>query len=115
MNTSYSHDHLGSVWYHSEPSEDPYSRNHFFAISYIRLANSYTLKEPNLTKLKLVLRNKSNTYFNPSYITKQEFAKISKKLSRDQVEAVFNKFDKDGDGVLSFDEFRSMLTNKDKK
>jgi Ca2+-binding EF-hand superfamily protein len=52
---------------------------------------------------------------NDGYITKQEFAKISKKLSRDQVEAVFNKFDKDGDGVLSFDEFRSMLTNKDKK
>ena len=66
-------------------------------------------------KLKLLSGNKSNTYPTLSYITKQEFAKISKKLSRDQVEAVFNKFDKDGDGVLSFDEFRSMLTNKDKK
>ena len=72
-------------------------------------------KPGKVKKLKLLPRNKSNTYFNPSYITKQEFAKISKKLSRDQVEAVFNKFDKDGDGVLSFDEFRSMLTNKDKK
>jgi Ca2+-binding EF-hand superfamily protein len=72
-------------------------------------------KPGKVRELKLLPRNKSNTYFNPSYITKQEFAKISKKLSRDQVEAVFNKFDKDGDGVLSFDEFRSMLTNKDKK
>ena len=52
---------------------------------------------------------------NDGYITKEEFGKISKKLSRDQVEAVFNKFDKDGDGVLSFEEFRSMLQNKDKK
>ena len=27
MSLSYSHDHLGSVWYHSEPSEGPYSPN----------------------------------------------------------------------------------------
>ena len=51
---------------------------------------------------------------NDGYITKEEFAKISKKLNREQVDAVFNKFDKDGDGVLSFEEFRTML-NKDKK
>lgn len=49
---------------------------------------------------------------NDGYITKEEFQKISKKLSRDQIEAVFTKFDKDGDGVLSFEEFRRML-NKD--
>ena len=24
MSLNYSHDHLGSVWYHSEPSEGPY-------------------------------------------------------------------------------------------
>ena len=83
-----------------------------YGFSYILIFKAKTGK---VRKLKLLPRNKSNTYFNPSYITKQEFAKISKKLSRDQVEAVFNKFDKDGDGVLSFDEFRSMLTNKDKK
>jgi Ca2+-binding EF-hand superfamily protein len=29
-----------------------------------------------------------------------------------KIEAVFAKFDKDGDGVLSFEEFRKML-NKD--
>lgn len=51
---------------------------------------------------------------NDGFITKEEFAKISKKLNKDQVDAVFNKFDKDGDGVLSFEEFRKML-NKDKK
>ena len=75
----------------------------------------FEAKVRKIRKLLVLSGNKSNTYLNPSYITKQEFAKISKKLSRDQVEAVFNKFDKDGDGVLSFDEFRSMLTNKDKK
>ena len=51
---------------------------------------------------------------NDGFITKEEFAKISKKLNKDQVDAVFNKFDKDGDGVLSFEEFKKML-NKDKK
>lgn len=50
---------------------------------------------------------------NDGYITKGEFQKISKKLNREQIEAVFAKFDKDGDGVLSFEEFRRML-NKDK-
>ena len=51
---------------------------------------------------------------NDGFITKEEFAKISKKLNRDQVEAVFAKFDKDGDGNLSFEEFKKML-KKDKK
>jgi len=34
---------------------------------------------------------------------------MSKKLNKDQIEAVFSKFDKDGDGVLSFEEFKKML------
>ena len=46
---------------------------------------------------------------NDGYITKQEFQKISKKLNKEQIDAVFNKFDKNGDGVLSFEEFRKML------
>lgn len=46
---------------------------------------------------------------NDGFITKDEFQKISKKLSREQIEAVFAKFDQDGDGVLSFEEFRKML------
>ena len=51
---------------------------------------------------------------NDGYITKEEFAKISKKLNKKQVDAVFKKFDKDEDGVLSFEEFQKML-NKNKK
>ena len=51
---------------------------------------------------------------NDGYITKEEFAKISKKLDKKQVDAVFKKFDKDEDGVLSFEEFQKML-NKNKK
>ena len=44
MSLSYSHDHLGSVWYHSEPSEGPNSpkpvtgQELFFAISYSKPA-----------------------------------------------------------------------------
>ena len=46
---------------------------------------------------------------NDGFITKKEFQQISKKLNREQIDAVFTKFDKDGDGVLSFEEFRKML------
>ena len=46
MSPSYSHDHLGSVWYHSEPSEGPYGlfskpvtgQELFFAVTYSKLA-----------------------------------------------------------------------------
>ena len=44
MSLSYSHDHLGSVWYHSEPSEGPYSPNYFLlfltAAKWVQLKNS---------------------------------------------------------------------------
>ncbi len=46
---------------------------------------------------------------NDGFITKDEFQRISKKLNKEQIEAVFAKFDKDGDGVLSFEEFKKML------
>ena len=43
MSLSYSHDHLGSVWYHSESSEGPYfskpvtGQELFLAVSYSRV------------------------------------------------------------------------------
>ena len=45
MSPNYSYDHLGSVWYHSEPSEGPYpiaqsvsGQESFFAVSYSKPA-----------------------------------------------------------------------------
>ena len=75
-------------------------------------ANSMAAKEEAIAKAERAFKVFDKD--NDGFITKDEFAKISKKLNRDQVNAVFNKFDKDGDGVLSFEEFRRML-NKDKK
>ena len=46
---------------------------------------------------------------NDGFITKEEFARISKKLNKDQVDAVFKKFDRDQDGVLSLQEFQKMF------
>ena len=75
-------------------------------------ANSMAAKEEAIAKAERAFKVFDKD--NDGFITKDEFAKISKKLNRDQVNAVFNKFDKDVDGVLSFEEFRRML-NKDKK
>ena len=36
---------------------------------------------------------------------------VSKKLSREQVDAVFAKFDKDSDGKLSKEEFRQLMVS----
>jgi len=43
------------------------------------------------------------------YITKAEMIKISKTLTKEQVEKAFSKFDTDGDGKLSYEEFKKMM------
>ena len=43
------------------------------------------------------------------YITKSEFEKMAKNLSKEQIEKVFQKCDKDGDGKINFSEFSSMM------
>ena len=43
------------------------------------------------------------------YITKSEMEKLSKTLTKSQIEKVFAKFDADGDGRLSYTEFRRMM------
>lgn len=68
------------------------------------------------------------------YITREEFTKVftfyywdvnilgdvyyhlqvSKKLTPEQIEAVFAKFDANGDGRLSMDEFRLMMSKSAK-
>ena len=39
---------------------------------------------------------------------------VSKKLTPEQIEAVFAKFDNNGDGRLSMDEFRLMMSKSTK-
>jgi calmodulin len=43
------------------------------------------------------------------YITKAEMEKLSKSLSKEQIDKVFARFDADGDGRLSYSEFRKMM------
>ena len=43
------------------------------------------------------------------YITKTEMEKLSKNLTKEQIEKVFARFDADGDGRLSYAEFRKMM------
>ena len=49
------------------------------------------------------------------YITKSEFEKMAKNLSKEQIEKVFAKCDKDGDGKIDFQEFKHMMNMTKKK
>ena len=61
MSLSYSHDHLGSVWYHSEPSEGPHSPNQyitgqelFLAVSYSKPALDADFQAIHVSKIRLI-------------------------------------------------------------
>lgn len=43
------------------------------------------------------------------FISRKEFTKISKNLTKEQVDAVLTKFDSDGDGKLDYSEFKKLL------
>ena len=45
-------------------------------------------------------------------VTKKEFNKTFKILKPKQTEAIFNKFDQDGDGKLSFEEFKIFMNSR---
>lgn len=47
------------------------------------------------------------------FITKQDFAQLSSKLSPEQVDAVFKKFDKSHNGKLDYEEFCGMMNHRD--
>ena len=49
------------------------------------------------------------------YIDRDEFAKFSKNLSKEQIDKVWSKLDKDGDGRISIAEFYDMMDKKKKK
>ena len=58
---------------------------------------------------KKKLPNNKKWIFLQGYITTKDLAKLTKKLSREEVGALMTKLDTDGDGQLSFDEFKEML------
>ena len=51
---------------------------------------------------------------NDGYITRAEFTKVSKKLSKEQIDKIWAKLDKDGDGQISISEFYEMMDKKKK-
>jgi len=46
------------------------------------------------------------------YVTKTEFKKVCKNLTKEQVEAAFNKFDAAGNGKLNYIEFCDMMNRR---
>ena len=50
------------------------------------------------------------------FLSKDEFRRVCKGLTPNQVEAAFKKFDKEGNGMLNYREFCKMMnTRKEKK
>ena len=48
-------------------------------------------------------------------ISKEEFKKVCKGLTNEQVTAAFNKFDKEGTGKLNYREFCTMMHSRKEK
>merc|ERR1712168_271252 len=46
------------------------------------------------------------------FVTKTEFKKVCKNLTKDQIEAAFNKFDAAGNGKLNYVEFCDMMNRR---
>ena len=49
------------------------------------------------------------------YIDRSEIEKITKNLSKEQVDKLWAKLDKDGDGKISISEFHRMMKNNKKQ
>ena len=49
---------------------------------------------------------------NDGFITKSEMEKLSKNLTKEQIDKIYERFDKDGDGRLTLPEFRKMMQRK---
>jgi len=49
------------------------------------------------------------------YITAKELKLLSKKMSEREIKALMNKLDSDGDGQLSFEEFKVLFDNAEKR
>ena len=73
-----------------------------------QLANIHGMDNTEIA-FKLADKDKSG------YITKSEFEKMAKNLSKEQIDKVFEKCDKDGDGKINFSEFKHMMNMSKKK
>ena len=51
---------------------------------------------------------------NDGYIDKSEMEKLTKNLSKEQVNNIYARCDKDGDGKMSWAEFHEMMKNHKK-
>merc|ERR1711874_335418 len=52
---------------------------------------------------------------NSGYISAKEMRKLSAKLSEEELNALMVKLDSDGDGVLSFEEFKVLFDKNEKR
>lgn len=53
--------------------------------------------------------------FQDGYLTKSELKKRSKRMTPSQIDAVFDKYDKNRDGKLDFHEFKELLASNKKE
>jgi len=81
---------------------------HGSLLSKVEVMNKADKSQKAETAFKLFDKNRDG------YITREEFTKVSKKLTPEQIEAVFSKFDSNGDGRLSMEEFRLMMSKSAK-
>ena len=58
------------------------------------------------------LKNMISPLLSNVFSIRREGTAMSKKLSKDQIEAVFAKFDGNGDGKLSKEEFQQLMAAK---
>jgi len=77
---------------------------------------------PSRPKLKLDPEAKAELAFNvfdknhDGYVTKNEMLKVSKNLTKEQVDAVFERNDNNHDGKLNLQEFQEFMQHhQDKK
>merc|ERR550534_798288 len=77
-----------------------------------------TKKKEGDPDAKMEMMNATDTAFKlfdkdkDGFITRAEFAKVSKKMTKEQIEAIFAKFDNNGDGKMSKEEFKQLMESK---
>ena len=70
-------------------------------------------KPSDITETSLAFRiaDKEKT----GYLSKSEFTEMAKNLSQEQIDKVFNVFDKDGDGKIDYEEFSELMSQGKRK
>ena len=71
-------------------------------------------KTRRIFRLYFVFETFKLTSPSPSWLL-QDLGKLTKKLSKEEVNSLLVKLDTDGDGQLSFDEFKVLFENAEKR